>query len=235
MRRSLLLLAACVTSVTMSSLTTKALAQYPNVPKDVQQASNEAKAKSDAHSDAMFAKAQERIAADAKAGKPYLPGAAKPEDLPQADIPAFPGADGAGARSFGGRGGKVYVVTNLNDEGPGSFREALEAAGPRIVVFNVAGIINLKHRIRIRAPYITINGATAPGDGVCIAGDTVELETHDVVIRHMRFRRGQTNAGDRNDSIGSNPTGNIMIDHVSASWGLDENMSMYRHMYDHDN
>ena len=66
---------------------------------------------------------------------------------------------------------------------------------------------------------------------MCIAGDTVELETHDVVIRNMRFRRGETWVGDRNDSIGGNPIGNIMIDHVSASWGLDENMSMYRHMY----
>jgi hypothetical protein len=133
--------------------------------------------------------------------------------------------------SFGGRGGKVYVVTSLEDRGPGTFREALEAGGPRIVVFNVAGIIRLKERIRVRAPYITIDGSSAPGDGVCIAGDTVELETHDVVIRHMRFRRGETWVGDRNDSIGGNPVGNIMVDHVSASWGLDENMSMYRHIY----
>jgi hypothetical protein len=119
----------------------------------------------------------------------------------------------------------------LDDGGPGSFRDALESGGPRIVVFNVAGIIKLKDRIRIRAPYITIDGSSAPGDGVCIAGDTVELETHDVVIRHMRFRRGNTWVGDRNDSLGGNPIGNIMIDHVSASWGLDENMSMYRHMF----
>src|SRR4029434_4915118 len=103
--------------------------------------------------------------------------------------------------------------------GPGTFREACEAGGPRVVVFNVAGIIKLKERIRVRAPYITIAGNTAPGDGVCIAGDTVELETHDVIIRHMRFRRGETWVGDRNDSIGGNPTGNIMIEHVSASLG----------------
>ncbi len=133
--------------------------------------------------------------------------------------------------SFGGRGGKVIVVTSLADSGPGTFREACEAGGARVVVFNVAGIIRLKDRIRVRAPYITIAGSTAPGDGVCIAGNTVELETHDVVVRHMRFRRGATDVGDRNDSIGGNPIGNIMIDHVSASWGLDENMSMYRHMY----
>jgi hypothetical protein len=234
MRRSLLLAAFAASAATFFLPSRTTLAQYPQVPGDVQKAANERKAKADAHSDEMWEKALPRIEADAKAGKPYLPGAAKPEDLPQADIPAFPGAEGAGAHSFGGRGGKVYVVTTLDDDGPGSFREALESAGPRVVVFNVAGIINLKQKIRVRAPYITINGATAPGDGVCIAGDTVELETHDVVIRHMRFRRGQMDAGDRNDSIGGNPTGNIMIDHVSASWGLDENMSMYRHMYDHD-
>ena len=83
----------------------------------------------------------------------------------------------------------------------------------------------------MRAPYLTLAGNTAPGDGVCIAGDTIELETHDVIVRHMRFRRGATWVGDRNDSFGGNPVGNVMIDHVSASWGLDENMSMYRHMY----
>ncbi len=97
--------------------------------------------------------------------------------------------------------------------------------------FNVAGIVRLKERISIRAPYITISGSTAPGDGVCIAGDSVEIDTHDVIIRHMRFRRGSTWVGDRNDSLGGNPVGNIIIDHVSGSWGSDENMSMYRHMY----
>ena len=167
---------------------------------------------------------------DAK-GKPYIPWAAKPSDLPQAEIPAFPGAQGGGMYSFGGRGGKVFVVTSLDDAARAASAKRCEAGGPRIVVFNVAGIIQLKDRIRVRAPYITIDGGSAPGDGVCIAGDTVELETHDVVIRHMRFRRGETWVGDRNDSLGGNPIGNIMIDHVSASWGLDENMSMYRHMY----
>jgi hypothetical protein len=83
----------------------------------------------------------------------------------------------------------------------------------------------------IRAPYITIAGQTAPGDGVCIAGESVWINTHDVIIRYMRFRRGETWVGRRDDAIGGNPIGNIMIDHVSASWGLDENMSMYRHMY----
>jgi hypothetical protein len=209
-----------------------ALAQgYPRINPDLQRVTDERKAAADRRSDEIFASHAAELAAWAAKGKPYLPGAALPHDLPQASIPAFPGAWGGGMYSFGGRGGKVMVVTTLADSGPGSFREACEAAGPRIVVFNVAGIITLKTKINVRAPYLTIAGNTAPGDGICIAGDTVELDTHDVIIRHMRFRRGQTDVTDRNDSIGGNPTGNIMIDHVSASWGLDENMSMYRHMY----
>ncbi|GAJ04186.1 unnamed protein product, partial [marine sediment metagenome] len=182
-------------------------------------------------SDMAWDKAWPIIDADAKKGKPYIPWAARPTDLPQAEIPAFPGAEGGGKFSFGGRGGKVYVVNNLNDEGEGSFRWACEQGGARIIVFNVAGIIQLKSPVIIRAPYITIAGHTAPGDGVCIAGESVWINTHDVIIRYMRFRRGITNVGRRDDAIGGNPVGNIMIDHVSASWGGDENMSMYRHMY----
>ncbi len=207
---------------------------YPRIPAELQRATDARKAAAERRSDEIFASQKSELAAWSAKGKPYLPGAGKPSDLSQAKIPAFPGAEGGGMYSFGGRGGKIMVVSNLNDSGPGSFREACETAGPRIVIFNVAGIIQLQDRIRVRAPYITIAGNTAPGDGVCIAGATVELETHDVVIRHMRFRRGAMDATDRNDSIGGNPIGNIMIDHVSASWGLDENMSMYRHMHDHD-
>jgi len=206
-------------------------AQYPHIPADVAAEARAKQSAADQRSDEAFQKALPAIKEWEAKGKPYLPGAAKPGDLPQAKIPAFPGAWGGGMYSFGGRGGHVLIVTNLADSGPGTFREACETGGPRIVVFNVAGIIHLKDRIRIRAPYITIVGNTAPGDGVCIAGNTVELETHDVIIRYMRFRRGETWVGDRNDSLGGNPTGNIMIDHVSGSWGLDENMSMYRHMY----
>jgi hypothetical protein len=204
---------------------------YPKVKSADQAAANARQAAANQRSDEIFARVLPEIEAWAAKGKPYLPGAGLPGDLPQAKIPAFPGAEGGGMYSFGGRGGRVIVVTNLNDAGPGSFRAACEAAGPRVVVFNVAGIIRLTDRIRVRAPYITIAGNTAPGDGVCIAGNTVELETHDIVIRHMRFRRGAMDAADRNDAFGGNPVGNLMIDHVSASWGLDENMSMYRHMY----
>lgn len=226
MKRTLLL----SSSITLA-LASLVSAQYPQVPADIQRATDERKAAAARRSDELFEKARPQMEADAARGKPYIPWAAKPDDLPQAAIPAFPGAEGGGMYSHGGRGGRVIVVTSLDDSGPGSFRDACEQAGPRIVIFNVAGIIRLKNKINIRAPYITIAGNTAPGDGVCIAGDTVELDTHDVVIRHMRFRRGETDVTDRNDSIGGNPIGNIMIDHVSASWGLDENMSMYRHMY----
>jgi hypothetical protein len=220
-----------LTAALIVTCSTVTRAQYPQVPQDVQEEARRKNAAMMKHSDEAWAKAQPAIEEWGKKGKPYIPWASKPSDLPQASDTAFPGAEGGGAYSFGGRGGKVYVINTLEDGVPGSFREACEAGGPRIVVFNVAGIIKLKERLRIRAPYITINGASAPGDGVCIAGDTVELETHDVIIRHMRFRRGQTWVGDRNDSIGGNPVGNIMIDHVSASWGLDECMSMYRHMW----
>jgi hypothetical protein len=206
-------------------------AQYPTIPPDVQRWSDSLIKAAYRHSDSAWQKAYPIIDADARNGKPYIPWASRPTDLPQASIPAFPGAQGGGAYSFGGRGGKVYVVTSLEDSGPGTLREACEQGGARIVVFNVAGIIRLKSPLIIRAPYITIAGQSAPGDGVCVAGESVWVNTHDVVIRYMRFRRGETNVGRRDDAIGGNPIGNIMIDHVSASWGLDENMSMYRHMY----
>src|SRR5438094_140542 len=189
MRRSLP--ALFVIAFALASRT--ALAQYPTVPADVQAAEDAKSREADRRSDEAWERAQPEINAWAKKGKPYIPWAAKPEDLPQAGIPAFPGAWGGGMYSFGGRGGRVIVVTSLDDSGPGTLREACETGGPRIVVFNVAGIIRLKDRIRVRAPYITIAGQTAPGDGVCIAGATFAIDTHDVVLRHLRFRRGETN------------------------------------------
>lgn len=220
-----------IPGIIFMSMTVAAVAQYPTIPPDVQRASDSLLRSARIQSDDAWAQALPIIKAEAQKGRPYIPWASKPDDLPQADIPAFPGAEGGGKFSFGGRGGKVLVVTNLNDAGPGSFRWACEQGGARIVVFNVAGIIRIKTPVIIRAPYITIAGQTAPGDGVCIAGESVWINTHDVIIRFMRFRRGETWVGRRDDAIGGNPIGNIMIDHVSASWGLDENMSMYRHMY----
>ncbi|MBD8488592.1 polysaccharide lyase [Echinicola sp. CAU 1574] len=212
-----------------TSLTLKA--QYPEIPAEVQEEIDQEQAEIEAYVEAAWKKAWPAVKADISKGKPYIPWAATPGDLPQAKIPAFPGAEGGGAFSFGGRGGKVFVVTSLEDSGKGTFREACEAGGARYVVFNVAGIIDLKRPVNIKAPYITIAGQTAPGDGVCIAGASVLIDTHDVVIRHMRFRRGQTDVRFRDDALGGNGIGNIIIDHVSSTWGLDENMSMYRHMY----
>lgn len=206
-------------------------AQYPQITQEVQKSADSLMKAAISHSDSAWDVAYPIIQKEAREGKPYIPWASRYDELPKADIPAFPGAEGGGKLSFGGRGGRVIVVTNLNDDGPGSFRWACEQGGARIVVFNVAGIIKIKTPLIVRAPYITILGQTAPGDGVCIAGESVWLNTHDVVIRYMRFRRGETWVGRRDDAIGGNPVGNIMIDHVSASWGLDENMSMYRHMY----
>jgi hypothetical protein len=210
---------------------TATYAQYPKIPADVKRSSDSLMKAAEWQSEIAWQKALPIIEEEAKHGKPYIPWAAKEIDLQQAEVPAFPGAEGGGAYSFGGRGGKVIVVTSLADSGPGTLRAACEQGGARTVVFNVAGIIKLKTPLIIRAPYITIAGQSAPGDGVCVAGESVWINTHDVIIRFMRFRRGETWVGRRDDAIGGNPVGNIMIDHVSASWGLDENMSMYRHMY----
>jgi hypothetical protein len=182
--------------------------------------------------DEAWSKAEPEVLRQAREGRPYVPQAELPEDLPQASITAFPGAEGAGRFSLGGRGGRVYVVRSLDDSGPGTLREACEAAGPRTVVFNVAGLIRLKRPLHIRAPYITIAGQSAPGDGVCVAGFTTHIDTHDVVIRYLRFRRGATDVFDRDDALGGNPVGNVIVDHCSTSWGLDENLAIYRHMYE---
>ncbi|MCM8568486.1 polysaccharide lyase [Gramella jeungdoensis] len=223
-RRTIFLLSLTICTMNM-------YAQYPDLTEEDRAREKAIKEEAYRHSDSVWKEAVKVVRKEAKEGKPYVPWAFRPIDLPQAKIPAFPGAQGGGMYSFGGRGGEVYTVTNLADSGPGSLRWACEKGGARTVVFNVAGIIKLKTPLIIRAPYITIAGQTAPGDGVVVAGETVWVDTHDVVIRHMRFRRGETFVGRRDDAIGGNPVGNIMIDHVSASWGLDENMSIYRHMY----
>ncbi len=209
-----------------------ASAQYPDLTGEAKRYIEGQKKQWQAHSDSAWAVAFPIVVEEAKAGRPYVPWASMPYDLRQAKIPAFPGAEGGGMYTFGGRGGKVLTVTTLADDGPGSFRWACEQGGARIVVFNVSGIIRLKSPIYVRAPYITIAGQTAPGDGVIIAGESFQVDTHDVIVRHMRFRRGETQVTYREDSFGGNPVGNIMIDHCSCEWGLDENISFYRHMFD---
>jgi pectate lyase len=143
---------------------------------------------------------------------------------------AFPGAEGYGAHAKGGRGGKIFVVTNLNDGGPGSLREAVEAAGPRTVVFRVGGIIETKG-MSVREPYLTIAGQTAPGDGICIKkgegnGNAFELShTHDVILRFLRFRAGNNTGEIRCDSFRVYDSENFIVDHCSSSWGNPETFS----------
>ena len=201
--------------------------KWPQMPEEEKQEQEAWKQ----HQQEVISNIQPALVAWAKQGKPFIPWAASPGDLPQATVPAFPGAEGGGKFCFGGRGGRVYVVTSLEDSGPGTLREGCEAAGPRIIVFNVAGIIHLKLPIYIEAPYITVAGQTAPGDGICIAGQSVMDDTHDVVIRYVRFRRGNPDIFDRQSDLAGSPVGNIIIDHCSASWGNDQTLDTYRHMY----
>src|SRR3972149_3075552 len=164
-------------------------AQYPSM-QDVQPIVDSLNHIWDSLDAIAWEKAWPVIYEDMKNGKVYNQWAQRSDDLPQAKIPAFPGAEGGGMYSFGGHGGKVFVVTSLADSGPGTLREACDQGGTRIVVFNVAGVIKLERPININAPSITIAGQTAPGDGICIAGESFLINTHDVVIRHVCFRRG---------------------------------------------
>ena len=141
-------------------------------------------------------------------------------------VPAFPGAEGYGAVTRGGRGGKVILVTNLNDSGPGSLRAAVRTEGPRIVIFTVSGTITLESKLRIADPYITIAGQTAPGDGICIRRYPLLINTNEVIIRYIRVRLGDE-TDDDSDAISSDRRKNIILDHVSASWSIDETVSIY--------
>lgn len=141
-------------------------------------------------------------------------------------IPAFPGAEGGGRYTTGGRGGQVIRVTNLNDSGPGSFREALNTRGPRTVVFDVAGNIKLLSRIRIRHGDLTIAGQTAPGGGITIKGHEIRIAANNVIIRFLRFRPGDI-AGEAIDAIMAFNVRDLIIDHCSMSWGIDEVASFY--------
>lgn len=138
---------------------------------------------------------------------------------------AFPGAEGYGRFAIGGRGGKVYAVTTLADSGPGSLREAVEAEGPRTVVFNVSGRIRLKDRLVVRHPYLTVAGHTAPGSGICLSDYNFGMMgTHDIIIRHLRVRPGDT-SGRTLDGMGMASTDHAIIDHCSISWTQDEAFS----------
>jgi len=139
---------------------------------------------------------------------------------------AFPSADGYGKYTVGGRGGEVYEVTNLKDNGPGSLRAAVEARGPRTVVFRVSGNIELESPIKIKNPYITIAGQTAPGDGICLKNHPLSIDADQVIIRYIRVRPGDVSGKDY-DAVSSRYTKHIIVDHLSASWSIDECVSIY--------
>jgi len=138
------------------------------------------------------------------------------------DIPAFPGAEGYGAGAVGGRGGDVYHVTNLHDKGPGSLRYGITSAnGPRTIVFDTLGTIVLHSLLIVDKPFLTIAGQTAPGEGITLSNYTLYLAADHLIIRYIRSRLGDRYETEM-DAISVKSGSNIMLDHISASWGIDE-------------
>jgi len=143
---------------------------------------------------------------------------------------AFPGAAGWAAATPGGRGGAILRVTNLNPTGPGSFRAALETRGPRIVVFEVGGVIDMGLQTwTIDQPFLTVAGQTAPSPGITLIRGGIDIRTHDVVVRHIRIRTGVSGQGPRSgweaDALSTVGAWNVIVDHCTMSWALDENLS----------
>ena len=143
---------------------------------------------------------------------------------------AFPGAQGWAATTPGGRGGKVIRVTSLAASGPGTLAEAIATSGPRIVVFEVGGVIDLgKQTLRIEQPFLTIAGQTAPSPGITLIRGGIDLVTHDVIVRHIRVRPGEAGAPKRGgpdvDAISTIGAHDVIVDHCSLTWATDENLS----------
>jgi hypothetical protein len=174
------------------------------------------------------------VADGAASGVDQDSGAAKPGASPTCTpgvLPAFLGAEGEGMYSLGGRCGDVYHVTNTNDSGKGSLREGVSGSGARTVVFDTGGIISLKSALKITRSNLTIAGQTAPGDGIVIRNFQTDARANHLVIQHVRFRAGDlskkdssSGSGFTEDSLTVNGSF-IILDHVSASWGIDENAS----------
>lgn len=147
----------------------------------------------------------------------------------QAQQIAFPGAEGYGKWTVGGRGGRILTVTNLNDSGEGSFRDAVEQTGARIVIFAVDGNIELKSPLCVNNDSITIAGQSAPGDGICLKDYPLVVNASNVIIRYIRVRVGDRYRLD-SDGVGGGRYGqkNVILDHLSVSWSIDECLSIYK-------
>ena len=141
-------------------------------------------------------------------------------------VPAFPGAEGFGTNTPGGRGGRVIFVTNLNDDGPGSLRAACDAEGPRIVIFRMSGLITLASPLTVKNPFLTIAGQTAPGDGICLRNFTFNIATHDVVVRYLRSRLGDVSSQEADSITLVSGAHDVVLDHCSATWSIDESLSL---------
>lgn len=152
-------------------------------------------------------------------------------------IPVFPGAQGFGTKTPAGRGGAIVRVTNLDDDGQGSFRAALRVPGPKTILFEVGGTVHLSADLDVSDPYVTIAGQSAPNPGITLRGAGLRVFSHDVLVQHIRIRVGDAFEGpdpeirDAFQVLGPDAH-DVVIDHVSASWGIDETTSTWYPLHD---